>query len=402
MIQLKKFVSTLLIGLVIVACTKNNAQNQAQQRPLQKIEVMEVPTKKITVFREYPVRIEGTNNIEVRPKIAGYIQSVYIDEGQQVTKGQRLFRLETDVLSQEANAAESNVVSAQASIKSAKAAVNSAQVEVDKLKPLVEKNIISPVQLETAKANLASARAGLAQAISLKKQAQAGLQSIQANINYSIVRAPISGIVGTIDKREGSLVGPTNQNAMTTVSKIDNVYAYFSMNESEYLNFLSETPGVTLDDKLKNIPKVSLILANGSEYSQKGTIETMTGLINPNTGTIQFRATFPNNNHLLTNGNSGTIQIPKVYPNALVIPLSATSEMQEIVSVFKVEKDSVVSTTITLKDKKDNIGIILEGLKEGDVIVAKNSPGLQTGTKIQPLMVEYDTIVNSIEPIFNQ
>lgn len=399
MTQIKFIVSLLFGALVFVGCSNNKAQNQ-QSRPPQKLEVVEVPIKTVNDFQEYPVRIEGTNNNDVRAKISGYIQSVYVDEGQQVQKGQRLFRLETHVLSQQANAAKSSVQSAQAAIESARAAVNSAQVEVDRLKPLVEKNIISPVQLETAKAKLASARAGLAQAESAKKQAKSSLNSIQANINYSIVRAPISGIVGSIDKREGSLVGPADQKPITTVSQIDNIYAYFSMNESQYLNFLAQTPGATLNEKFKNIPEVSLILANGTEYPQKGEIETMTGQINPTTGTIQFRATFPNSNHLLTNGNSGTIQIPKTYTDVLVIPLTATSELQEIVSVFKVEQDSVVSTTITLKDKIDNLGIVEKGLQEGDIIVVKDSPGLQPGTKIQPQLVEFDSIIH-IQPIFN-
>src|SRR5690606_15221503 len=171
----------------------------------------------------------------------------------------------------------SGVSAARANINAAQAEVNASQVEVNKLIPLVQKNIISNVQLETAKANLASSQAKLAQARAAEQQAAAGVseatanyQGVQANIDYSVIRAPISGVIGKLPLRVGSLVGPNDPTPLTTVSDTSGIYAYFSMNEREYLDFLEDSVGATVPEKLKNLPMVELVLANGSTYSEKG------------------------------------------------------------------------------------------------------------------------------------
>src|SRR5690606_18432814 len=231
------------------------------------------------------------------------------DEGQKVRKGQVLFKLETQSLSQDAEAAKANI--------------NAAQVEVDKLIPLVEKNIISSVQLETAKAKLA--------------QAKSGYSSIAANIGHATIKRPIGGYVGSSPFREGALVSPSDPQPLTTVSTTEDVYVFFALNEKDYLNFLKTTKGTTRDEKVKNFPEVELELATGTIYDQKGKIETVTGQINKTTGTVTFRAKFPNPNGLLANGSSGAIRIPKTYENTLVVPESATYEQQGIVYAYKVQ-----------------------------------------------------------------
>lgn len=405
-----------LIGLLcfVVFFSCKNGAEQATTQPAKTYPVVTVPLKTIIGYDEFPATIQGKNNNEVRAKISGYITNVYVDEGNYVQKGQRLFSLETATLNQDANAAkagveasDSQIAAAEATIKSAQAAVDAAQVEVDKLIPLVEKGIISEVQLETARANLNSAKSRYSQAQASKSQAQASkgqaeanLNSIYANINYSVIRSPISGIVGKINMREGSLVGPSSTTPITNVSETGEMYAYFSMNESDYLNFLEEMEGSSLQDKLKHLPQVDLMLANGSIYHEKGSIETVTGQIDQSTGTVQFRATFNNENKLLSNGNSGTIRIPKEYADVPVVPEQATFEQQGIIYVYKVEKDTAVSTVITLKDRVDNLGIIEEGIQEGDQIIANGVGNLRTGTAIQPQHVELDSIVQSIKPIF--
>src|SRR5690606_17460846 len=203
--------------------------------------VITVPAETVTAYTTYPTSLEGIINSEVRAKTSGYITKVFVDEGQKVKKGQTLFTLETQSLSQDAAAAKANV--------------NAAQVEVDKLKPLVEKNIISKVQLETAKAKLA--------------QAHSGYNSIAANIGYATIKSPVDGFVGAIPFREGALISPTSQIPLTTVADIDKIYAFFSLNEKDYLDFIEKNEGKTLEDKIKNLPKVRLILANGSLYDQE-------------------------------------------------------------------------------------------------------------------------------------
>ncbi|MBR9757565.1 MAG: efflux RND transporter periplasmic adaptor subunit [Algicola sp.] len=370
-----KTYSLLVFGIsaLAVSSCKQEAQQGPQQPQVLPFVVSEMPQKDVTSYIAYPTTIEGTISSEVRAKVSGYIQNVLVDEGQKVKKGQALFKLETQSLSQDAEAA--------------KARVNVAQVEVDKLIPLVEKNIISQVQLETAKANLA--------------QAKSAYNSVVANIGYATVTSPVDGYVGAIPYREGSLVSATSAKPLTTVASIDKVYAYFSMNETEYLNFLQQTEGKTRQDKINNFPKVGLLLANGQAYDQKGTIETVTGQIDANTGTVSFRATFNNPNLLLTNGNSGTIEIPKHYESTVVVPQSATFEQQGQTFVYKVdESNTAIATMVTVKDKADELYVVEAGIKAGDLVVVKGIGKLRNRTPIQPQKVAFDSIVKPIKPLF--
>lgn len=392
----------LIIGSLAVvmlsACgTKTPGMDPNAAKPYP---VVIVPAKSVTGFLSYPTSIEGRVNNEVRAKISGYIKQVLVDEGQLVRKGQVLFRLETNTLSETASAARSAIGTADAGIKAAEAAVNAAQVEVNRLVPLVNQNIVSRVQLETAEANLHSAESLLAQAKAGKNQAHANYLSAAANVDYSIIRSPIDGVVGKLPLRIGSLVGPSDATPITTVSETSEVYAYFSMNEAEYLDFLDKTPGATLTEKLKNIPPVTLVLANDQEYNHKGYIKTVTGQIDPQTGTILFRATFPNPERLLTNGNSGTIKIPKFYNNVLVVPEASTFEQQGVVHVFKVNHDTVNSVIVGVLDRVDNMALINSGLQLGDTLVAAGTNSLRTGAKIIPRQANFDSLIHAIKPVF--
>jgi len=369
-----KIFSIALFGIVALVFTGcRHEQQQSQQQQALPLAVTAVPQKNVTAYTIYPTSIEGTINSEVRAKVSGYIQKVLVDEGQKVKKGQPLFKLETQSLNQDAEAA--------------KARVNVAQVEVDKLKPLVEKQIISEVQLETAKANLA--------------QAKSNYNSIVANISYATVVSPVNGYVGAIPYREGSLVSATNAKPLTTVASIDKVFAYFSMNETEYLDFLQQSKGKTLQEKIENFPKVELVLANGQAYEQQGTLETVTGQIDANTGTVSFRAIFDNPNLLLTNGNSGTIKIPKYYENAVVVPQSSTFEQQGQTFVYTVDEGNTAKATIiTIKDKTDLFFIVDSGVKAGKLIIVKGIGKVRNGMPIQPQEVAFDSIVKPIKPLF--
>ena len=387
-----------LIALTAAAC--GSADKGGPQQGAKPYPVVTVPQKTLTGYTSFPASIEGRNNNDVRAKISGYIKQVLVDEGQPVSRGQVLFRLETNILSQTANAAQSGVSAASASVNAARAAVNAAQVEVNKLVPLVEKNIISNVQLETAKANLLTAQSHLQQAQANRAQAGANYRSAAANVDYSVIRSPINGIVGKLPLRVGSLVGPTDPTPLTTVADVSEVYAYFSMNEKDYLNFLNQTPGVTVAEKLNNMPMVELELANGQPYYEKGRIKAVTGQIDPSTGTILFRASFPNQRKLLANGNSGTIKIPKMYDNVLVVPEAATFEQQGMVYVYKVSRDTVTSVAVGVLDRIDNMALLGGGLQKGDTIVASGIGGLRNGTAIKRRPVDFDSTVKAIKAIF--
>ena len=357
------------IGLV--ACNNGQGQKQEAKKPAS-YPVIVVDEQNTVSDLSYPVNIEGVVNSQVQAKISGYITKVLVDEGQVVTQGQPLFQLETQTLNQSA--------------ASAKAAVDAAKVEVDKLVPLVEKNIVSGVQLATAKANL--------------QRAQAAYNEVASNIGFAVVKAPVSGVLGAIAYREGALV-TANNTVLTTVSDVKDVYAYFSMNEKEYLDFLADTEGKTTAEKLKNLPEVSLVLANGKEYAEKGKIQAVTGQIDAATGSIQFRATFPNPNKVLTNGNSGRIKIPQHFKNSLVIPEVATFEQQGKVFVYRLaEKDTLKQTVITVKNRADNYVVVENGLKKGDTILVEGLNKVHSGVVIKPESVSMESVVKKIQPIF--
>lgn len=374
----KNLIHSLPIALGILllfsSCGDDKSAQQAQGAPqAPTLPVVAIPTKTVTAYTTYPASIEGIVNSQVQAKISGYITDVLVDEGQKVKRGQTLFLLETQTLSQDAAAASANV--------------NAAQVEVDKLKPLVEKNIISNVQLETAKAKL--------------QQAKSGYNSIAANIDYGNIKSPVDGYVGSINLRKGALVSPSSQIPMTTVADISKVYAYFSMNEKEYLDFIQNAEGKTIEEKIKKMPKVQLLLANGSLYEEEGTIETINSQVNANTGSISFRAIFDNPSRILTNGNSGKIKIPKVFTDALVVPQESTFEQQGSVYVYKVGQDSTAtSTKITIAAEVENLYVVDAGLEKGDKIVAKGANKLRGDTKIKPQEMPFDSIAKPIEKVF--
>ncbi|QDO95560.1 efflux RND transporter periplasmic adaptor subunit [Formosa sediminum] len=366
-------ISLALIAITFISCGDSKSEQVQQPQQAPSFPVTTLQNKTVTAYQNYPTSIKGIVSSDVSAKVSGYIQKVLVDEGQPVKKGQPLFQLETQSLSQDAGAAKANV--------------NVAQVEVDKLIPLVEKGIISNVQLETAKANLA--------------QAKANYSSITANIGYATIKSPVNGYVGAINFREGALISPSDPTPLTTVSDISKVYAFFSLNESQYLDFLQNAEGENLEEKLSNYPDVNLILANGTLYSEKGKIQTSSGQINQNTGTVSLRAIFDNPNLLITNGSSGKIQIPTIYENAIVIPQEATYEQQGNIMVFKLAENNTIKTSmVKVKATVDNLYVIESGLNTNDVIVVTGVGKLKSGMVITPQNTPFEDAIKQIPTLF--
>ena len=349
-------ITSFILALVLVSCGKKDEQQMPPQGPAP-FPVETVVKQDATTFQEYTANLEGQQNVEIRPKVNGFIQKIYVDEGQMVKKGQLLFKLETQTLSQDAGAA--------------KAMVQAAQVEVDRLKPLVDRKIISNVQLETAKAKLA--------------QAKSAYGSIAANIGYGTITSPVNGVVGSLPYREGSLVSMTSDMPLTTVSDSKVMRAYFTLNEKQLLSFNKTFKGANTVEKLKNVPEVSLLLVDGSEYDQKGKIVTINGLVNPQTGTTEFRAEFNNPQGLLRSGSTGAIRLPIEQKEVILVPQNAVYEMQGKQLIYVVGKDNKVKSTIITTSGVSGMNfIVTEGLSEGDVVVVEGASKLRDDMEIVP------------------
>ena len=356
--------------------------------------VAEIESRTVNGYYVFPAAIKGIKEDEIRAKINGYIKEIYVDEGEIVKKGQPLVKLETNIQQMDAKAARAEIDGAEANIMAAKGAVAAAQVEVDKILPLVEQNIVGQVQLETARANLLKARGQLSQAEAAKEKAEANYYAIVENIKFSEITSPLDGVIGSITYTEGSLTGPRDPQPITTVSDNSSVYAYFAITEKEYIDFFQKFEGTDLMDKINRVPPIELQLANGSIYEEKGKVQTTTGIIDPSTGTIQFRVLFPNDRGLLKSGNSGVIRVPRIYENVVSVPNSATFEQQGMVYVYKVVQDTARVQLVNVLDQLERMAIIESGLEIGDQIIVSGLATLRNGTPIEARIVSMDSVMN--------
>jgi membrane fusion protein (multidrug efflux system) len=355
----------------ISSCKNEKAGSPATEMPLE-YAVVTVNPVTVTIHQDFPATIEGQQVIEIRPMISGYLRDIFVNEGDHVKKGQLLFNIKNPIYEQQ-------VITARASINRAEADVNTAEMEIEKIKPLVDKQIVSDYRLKSAELNLGSRKAAL-------EQAKAELANAEANLAYTSIRSPIDGIIGTFPYKQGALVSSNSQQALTTLSNIETVFAYFSWNEKQLLDFLSGSPGESLDEKIKNIPQASLILANSTEYPEKGRVTLASGMISTQTGSATFKAVFPNREGLIRSGSSATIRIPEVKKSVLVIPQSATYEMQNKYFAYKVDsanKVAAVSFDPIPTDDGQSF-LVTKGLKAGDRIVVEGINSLKNGVLIIP------------------
>lgn len=370
------------ISLFLLSCGgkdqktgSSTGANQVKDYP-----VLTLIPQTTTLYTDFPATIEGQQNIEIRPKIDGYIDKIFVDEGATVKKGQRLFQISAPQY-------EQNVRTARANIKIAVADVNAAEMNVNKVRPLVEKNIISEYELESARYTLQSKQAALA-------QAKATLANAQTNLGYTLITSPTNGVVGTIPYKIGSLVSSSTAEPLTTVSNISNIYAYFSINEKQVLEFSRNTKGAITSARLASLPPVLLILADGSVFSQKGEIETASGLINTQTGSVSVRATFPNPGNLIRSGSSGSVRIPTTVDSAILIPQKSTYEIQGKKFAYLLS-DSGTVNSVEIKTMQNSGGqffVVTAGLKPGDKIVLEGVATLREGLEIKPDPVNEDSL----------
>lgn len=348
----RKFILGGALLVLVVACNKQGATTANVE--IASYPVATLVTQDVVLNSVYPVILKGEQDVDIKPRVEGYIETVNVDEGSIVKKGQILFKI-------------SSPASVQL-LENATANYNTAKLDLERMRPLAEKGIISDVRIKTYENNVASAKAALDQA--------------KATIGFTQVTTPVDGVVGAVPYRTGSLVITTS--VLTTVANTVNIIANFSLNEKELLDFLRSWPGDTQAEKIKNMPAIGLQLADGSQYDESGRIETISGVVDANTGSINFRASFKNTKGLLRSGTSGKIIIPRILKNSLLIPQKATLSQQDKVMVYKVEGDSVMQKVITVKSTPDGKSFaVLSGLTAGDKIVTDGVATLKNGKKIK-------------------
>ncbi|OYX84731.1 MAG: efflux transporter periplasmic adaptor subunit [Flavobacteriales bacterium 32-34-25] len=366
---MKKITLIGIVALFVISCNDKNAAPPVAEAPL--LPVLSIKSADAVTDAEYPAALQGAVDVEIRPQVSGNLEKIYVDEGAYVSKGQTLFKINERPFREQLNNALANLHAAQA-------AYLNAQLEVDKLTPLVQNKVVSDYQLKTAKASQKIAAANI-------EQAKAMVGSARINLGYTNVTAPVSGYIGRLPKKQGSLVSATDIEPLTNLSDVHEVYAYFSLGETDFIKFKSAYAGNTLGDKIKHLPPVTLILADNSDYPQLGKIDMVDGQFDKNTGAITVRATFPNKNGTLRSGNTGKIRLGVQHDNAILIPQSATIEMQDKVFVFTVNKENKVNKMpITISGKSGTNYLITDGVKSGDQIVLSGIDKLQEGQAIQP------------------
>jgi membrane fusion protein, multidrug efflux system len=378
MIKKNGFVCTAIMAfLVFTACQSDPTVKKASAAP-QAYSVLTLSPKSATIYNDFPATIEGIEIVQLRPMVDGYLEKIYVPEGGNVKKGQLLFQIENPVYQQ-------NVITAKAAIKIAQADVDAAKMDVEKVRPLVEKDIVSKYELESAQYTLQSKVATL-------DQANAALRNAETNLGYTTLRSPITGVIGSIPYKIGDLISGSS-NPLTSLSKIDQVYAYFSLSEKQLLGLSNRIPGVTFQDKLDRLPPVSLVLADGSQYPQKGKLQTASGFITAGTGTASLKAQFVNPTGLIRSGASAVVRVPRIIDTALLVPQTATYELQDKRFVYLVtDNNEVINTAITSTPTNDGKFLVVSGgLKHGDRILL-NGLNLKDSTVIIPRPVNADSL----------
>jgi membrane fusion protein (multidrug efflux system) len=360
--------SLLAAAAILASCSRPQPQAAAVAPELP---VLEISNGTQTTYQEYPASIEGAVNVEIRPQVGGILEKIFVDEGAYVTKGQPLFKIEDQPYNEKLN-------NAKATQHAAEGALVNAQLEVDKLTPLVANKVISDFQLKTANAALTIARANL-------EQAKADVAAARINVGYTLIKAPVNGYLGRLETKQGSLVGPTDVNSLTQVSDVHDVHVYFSLSEDDFVAFKQQYAGNTLQEKIKHLPPVSLVLSDDSTYAIQGKVDMVDGQFDKNTAAITLRASFANKSGILRSGNTGKIRLSLQHANVAVVPIDATFEVQDKVFVYTVgDSNKVYKQPVILAGKTGNNYLVKDGLKAQDRVVTAGVDHLTEGQIIQP------------------
>lgn len=363
----------LLVGLFTAGCSaESQVVNQTQAD--QVLPVTQIIAMDTVLHHEYVADIQAVQNVELRARVPGFLEKVYVDEGQEVEKGQLLFKLNDEEYKEELAKARANLQSALAEAKGIK-------LEIDRLRMLVDKNVISSTEIDVAKAKLDAANSRIA-------AARSTVSNAAIKLSYTSIRAPFDGIIDRIPHRTGSLID--HGTLLTTASNISAIYVYFNVSENEYLQYIK----TQAEDPQKKNNKVRLTLADGSPYPYEGNIETVESEFKSGTGSIAFRARFPNPDKTLKHGASGNIILSNRVEDAVMVPQKAVFEIQDKNYVFLVDSTNQVSMKSFVPSTRfASFYIVESGLKPGDRVVLEGIQSIESGMQITPKPVGMDSLI---------
>ena len=363
----KKWFMLIAFAALMVSCGNNgNMKMGDNEYPVETI-----GTQGSEMQTTYPASIKGIQDVEIRPKVSGFITQLCVQEGQAVKAGQLLFVIDNTTY-------QAQVRQAQAALSSAKTQLNTSKLTYENSKKLFEKNVIGSYELQTAQNTYENARAAVA-------QAQAALSAAKDMLGFCYVKSPANGVIGSLPYKVGALVSASSVDPLTTVSDVATVEVYFSMTEKDILNLTKKAGGIHA--AISDFPPVKLQLVDGTMYNEPGKVTKVSGVINQTTGSVSMIARFPNPNRLLKSGASGTIVVPRVSNNSIVIPQSATTEIQDKIFVYVVTPQNRVKyTEIQVDPQNDgNHYVVTNGLNAGDRIVTKGLTSLTDSMEIKPI-----------------
>ena len=370
-IYLKNILLMIFLSAFFISCQESNSQKDKKEQVV--LPVTTLSTHKTELHRYYVGTIDAVQNVEIRARVQGYLEKIYVDEGKEVQKGQLLFAISDQEY-------EAEVSRSQAALKTAVAESKRTQLELDRVKILVDKAVVSKSELEVAKANFEAVNAGIS-------RAESALNHARARLSYTLVRAPFSGIINRIPFKVGSLI--SEGTLMTSVSDLQSVYVYFNVSESDYLEYV-KTQSENPDDVNRS---VSLVLADGTYYQEKGAIETMDGEFEETTGSIAFRAKFKNYKNMLKHGSSGTIKLTNHVKDALIVPQKSTFEIQDKNYVYVLDNNNqVYARSFVPKTRYSDFYIVQSGLNKGDKVVYEGIQKLKEGMQIVPQYMPLDSL----------
>lgn len=361
------FIGAALLLLLLFACDskKNDTITTNSYPTTSPILIDTVSTN------EYVAEIQSLQNVEIRTKINGFIEKIHVDEGKPVKNGQLLFTLNSQTF-------QKDLLKAKAMLKSAIAEAKTAELDLQNVKLLASKNVVSKTELEKAQASYAAALARV-------EEHKANQESAAIQLSMTKIKAPFDGIINRIPFKIGSLVNEGT--LLTSISNNNQVYAYFNVSEKEYLQIKEQRTEKNHDD-------ITLLLANNKPHEYKGTIETIEGEFDQNTGNIAFRARFANPKLLLKHGSSGKIQISNTITNALIIPQKATFEIQDKQYVYILDKQNKVrSRNIEVQQRLQHLYILKSGLTEKDRVIYEGIQNLKEGDSIKPQLIPMQKVL---------